>query len=139
MNVQVNEILFLFKKMYCDELKLMESDTSASLDITENQTCKFVVSYTRLKKDLACNAEMQVDADNKLVYVRFTPSLQNIEFDYLVLPGVQCIETVEEVHKDISVILSHPELNQEFKLTFEELELLYKLFITIQQGKENAD
>src|SRR6056297_1479898 len=98
MKVKIKDILFLFKKMYCDELKLMEPDTKASFDITQNQKCKFVVSYQRLKKDLACNAEMIVDSSNQLIHVKFTPSIQNIEFDFLVLPGIQCPDDLKQIH-----------------------------------------
>jgi len=129
MKVKIKDILLLFKKMYCDELKEMTPDTGASLDIGQNQKCRFTVTYTRMKKQLTCTAEMLVDSDNQLVHVTFTPTVQQIEFDYLVLPGIQCTDDLERLHKDISISLSHPELNQEFKLTFTELELLYKLFI----------
>jgi len=129
MKITIKEILFLFKKMYCDELKLMEPDTGASLDIGQNQKCSFAVSYQRMQKDLGCDATIIVDSDNQQIHVKFTPTIQNIEYDYLVLPGKQCPDDLHTVHKEISVLLSHPELLQEFTLTFEELELLYKLFI----------
>ena len=137
MKVKIKDILLLFKKMYCDELKIMSPDTGASLDIGQNQKCKFQVTYHRRGKDLSCNAEMQVDSENQLVHVKFQPSLQSIELDYLILPGIQCVDELDQVHKDISIMLSHPELNQEFKLTFEELELLYKLFIPTETEKDD--
>jgi len=129
MKVKIKNILLLFKKMYCDELKLMEPDSDIEIDITQNQRIACIVSYQRQKKDLACNAEIIIDPVNAIVYVKFTPCVQNIEIDFLVLPGIQCMDELEILHKNISVMFSHPELNQEYQLTFEQLELLYKLFI----------
>ena len=134
MKVKIKDILFLFKKMYCDELKIMDPDTGASFDITQNQKCKFVVAYHRLKKDLVCNAEMIIDSDNHLIHVTFTPSIQNISFDDLILPGIQCPDEITQIHQNISVVLSHPELIQEFTLTFDQLELLYRLFMETSTG-----
>jgi len=129
MKVKIKNILLLFKKMYCDELKLMEPDSDIEIDITQNQRVTCIVSYQRQKKDLACNAEIMVDPINMIVYIRFTPCIQNIEIDFLLLPGIQCMDELEILHKNISILFSHPELNQEYQLTFEQLELLYKLFI----------
>lgn len=128
MDIHINKILLLFKRMFCDELKLMEADQDLMIDLNDGTQYSFIVMYERMKKHMICMAELIVDCDNRIMYLDLKPVIPTTLED-LILPGKQCPDELEILHDELSHILAHPEMSQAYDLTFDELEQLYKLFI----------
>lgn len=128
MEITVDKILLLFKKMFCDELKNMIPDQKLAIDILVRDTYNFAVIFERMKTKSICMCELLVDPDNRLMHIELTPIVPN-KLEDLLLPGKQCPDELLILYEQLKLLLSHPELTQNYKITYDELELLYKLFI----------
>jgi len=128
MDIHINEILLLFKRMFCDDLKIMKSDQDLMITINENGQHDFIVIFERMKMPMVCMAELVIDTNGQMMYLVLKPVIPTTLQD-LILPGKQCPDDLDELHDELSHLLAHPELSQSYDLTFSELEQLYKLFI----------
>lgn len=128
MDIHINEILLLFKRMFCDELKIMIADQDLMIDLNKGDQYNFIVMYNRMQKSMVCIAELLVDCDNQIMYLGLKPVIPSTLED-LILPGKQCPDELDTLYDELSHLLAHPEMSQNYDLTFSELEQLYKLFI----------
>ena len=128
MDIHIDEILLLFKRMFCDDLKHMKADQDLMINIGDTHKYNFIVMFERLNHHMVCMAELIVDQKSEMMYLNFMPVIPTT-YEDLILPGKQCPDELLILHDEISRLIAHPELSQNYDLTFSELEQLYKLFI----------